>query len=40
MHAQHAIIDCLAETIWRAQRDQAPPDGEAYLDCLGRKAGN
>ncbi|MBC7778551.1 MAG: DUF1841 family protein [Proteobacteria bacterium] len=34
--AQHAIIDCLAETMWRAQRDQGPPDGEAYLACVER----
>ena len=38
MDAQHAIIDCLAETIWRAQRDRTPPDGEAYVACLERKA--
>ncbi len=34
--ALHAVLDCLAETVWRAQRDQAPPDGAAYLDCLRR----
>jgi len=39
MAAQHAIIDCLAETIWRSQRDNAPPDGEAYLECVMRRAG-
>jgi len=36
MQAQHAIIDCLAETLWRAQRDGTAPDGEAYLDCVRR----
>ena len=34
--ALHAILDCLGETVWRANRDQAPPDGAAYLDCLRR----
>lgn len=38
MAAQHAAIDCLAETLWRAQRDNAPPDGEAYLECVRQRA--
>ncbi len=38
MHAAlHDILDCLGETVWRAQRDRTPPDGEAYLDCIRRK---
>lgn len=36
--AQHEVMDCLAETIWRAQRDRTPPDGAAYLACLRQKA--
>jgi len=32
--ACHAIMECLQETMWRAQRDGAPPDAEAYLECL------
>jgi hypothetical protein len=36
--ALHAILDCLGETVWRANRDKAPPDGAAYLDCLRRTA--
>lgn len=36
--ALHAVLDCLGETVWRASRDGAPPDGEAYLDCLRRAA--
>lgn len=32
--AQHAVMDCLAETVWRAQRDRTPPDGAAYLACV------
>lgn len=39
MRAQHAAIDCLAETVWRAQRDHAPFDAAAYLACLGRGPG-
>lgn len=36
--ALHDILDCLGETVWRAQRDRAPPDGAAYLDCIRRRA--
>lgn len=32
--AQHAVMDCLAEVIWRAQRDHAAPDGGFYIQCL------
>ena len=32
--ALHAAIDCLAEMIWRSQKDGAPPDAAAYLACL------
>ncbi|NTV94634.1 MAG: DUF1841 family protein [Thiobacillus sp.] len=35
--AQHAVMDCLGEMIWRAQRDRLPPDGAAYIDCLEKK---
>ena len=37
--AEHAIMECLGETLWRAQRNNAPMEGEAYLDCVRRKAG-
>jgi hypothetical protein len=36
--ALHEAIECLAEMVWRSQRDNAPPDGAAYLDCLARRA--
>jgi hypothetical protein len=36
--AVHEAIECLAETVWRAQRASAPPDAAAYLDCLERRA--
>jgi hypothetical protein len=35
--ALHAALECLAETIWRSQRDGTPPDAAAYLDCLARR---
>jgi len=36
--ALHAALDCLAEMVWRAQREGLPPDGAAYLECLRRQA--
>ena len=36
--AQHAVLECLGETIWEAQRTASAPDGQAYLECLERKA--
>ncbi len=36
--ALHHAIECLAETLWRAQRDATPPDAAAYLSCLERRA--
>lgn len=36
--ALHEAIECLAEMVWRAQRDGAAPDGAAYLDCLATRA--
>jgi hypothetical protein len=35
--ALHEAIECLAQTVWRAQRDHAPPDARAYLECLERR---
>ena len=35
--AAHEAIECLAEMVWRAQRDSAPPDANAYLECLARR---
>jgi hypothetical protein len=36
--ALHHALECLAATLWRAQRDAAPPDAAAYLSCLERRA--
>ncbi|MEW6099675.1 MAG: DUF1841 family protein [Pseudomonadota bacterium] len=36
--AQHEIMECLGEMIWKSQRSGLPPDGEAYIDCVRRRA--
>jgi hypothetical protein len=36
--AQHQVMECLGEMIWRSQRSGLPPDGHAYLDCVRRRA--
>ncbi|HEY6863232.1 MAG TPA: DUF1841 family protein [Burkholderiales bacterium] len=35
--ALHAVLECLGETVWRAQRDAAAPDAAAYLECLRKR---
>lgn len=36
--AHHDLIDCLAETIWQAQRNNEPLDSEHYLNLLKQKS--
>lgn len=36
--ALHDVLECLGETLWRAQKSQSPPDGGAYVECVRRKA--
>lgn len=36
--ALHIVLEGLAETLWRSQRDQKPLDGAAYLELLRRAA--
>ncbi len=36
--AEHALLECLGETIWRAQRAGGAMDAGRYLDCLKRAA--
>jgi len=36
--ALHALLECLGEVLWQAQRQRLPPDAELYLDCLRRQA--
>jgi hypothetical protein len=37
--AEHVILECLGETIWRAQRQGGEMDALAYVDAVRRKAG-
>jgi len=37
--AEHAMLECLAETLWEAQREARQPDDAAYLGRLRRLAG-
>ena len=32
--AEHAMMECLGQALWLAQRNQSPPDELAYLECL------
>lgn len=36
--AQHQVMECLGEMVWTSQRSGLPPDGQAYLDCVRRRA--
>jgi len=35
--ALHAILECLGEVVWQAQRTNSTPDGALYLECLARQ---
>ncbi|HQR52996.1 MAG TPA: DUF1841 family protein [Burkholderiales bacterium] len=37
--ARHAVLECLGEVIWNAQRNGTVPDGAAYLRCIAQRAG-
>ena len=32
--AEHAMMECLGQALWNAQRNNQAPDENAYLDCL------
>ena len=36
--AHHDAMDCLGQMLWESQRAGRPPDGQAYIDCVQRKA--
>jgi len=36
--ALHAVLDCLGEAVWEAQRERRVPDSDAYLECLRRRS--
>lgn len=35
--AAHQVMECLAEMIWHAQRNQITPDVSIYFECLDRQ---
>jgi hypothetical protein len=37
--AEHRFIDCLAESMWRMQREGREDDPKNYLDCIRRQVG-
>lgn len=36
--AEHAMMECLGESLWQAQRNNTMPDENAYLHCLQKLA--
>jgi len=39
MAAEHLMLECLGEALWRAQRENRLPDEQAYLACIKARAG-
>lgn len=35
--AHHAVMECLGQMLWNAQRAGLPPDAAAYLECVRRQ---
>lgn len=38
MQAEHLMLECLGETLWKAQRANRLPDEQAYLACIKARA--
>ncbi len=36
--AHHEMMECLGTMIWNSQRNGLPPDGEAYIEALRKRA--
>jgi len=36
--AHHEAMECLGQMLWESQRSGHPPDGEAYVACVQRRA--
>jgi hypothetical protein len=36
--AHHQMMECLGEMMWNSQRSGLPPDGEAYIEALRKRA--
>lgn len=34
--AHHKMMECLGQMIWTSQRNNLPPDGAAYIECVRR----
>ena len=39
MQAEHLMLECLGETLWRAQRENRMPDEQLYLRLVLERAG-
>jgi hypothetical protein len=35
--AHHQVMECLGQMIWASQRNNMPPDGVAYVECVKRR---
>ncbi len=38
LDAHHEAMECLGQMMWESQRAGRPPDGEAYVACVQRRA--
>ncbi len=36
--AQHEVMECLGRMLWESQRSGRPPNGQAYIDAVRRRA--
>ena len=36
--AHHEVMECLGDMLWASQRSGLPPDGQAYIDCVRKRA--
>ncbi len=36
--AQHEVMECLGRMLWESQRSGLAPDGDAYVECVRRRA--
>ncbi len=36
--AHHEAMECLGQMLWESQRSGRPPDGNAYVECVQRRA--
>jgi hypothetical protein len=36
--AHHEAMECLGQMLWESQRAGRPPDGQAYVECVQRRA--